>query len=377
MPPPYVAEVLLGLLRGEGLAWPQDSDAGFDHRFLDACASGGVAPLVHHLLTATSVPDASPASVREPLARASRMQAANDVLREREVLEVLSALADAGVEAMLLKGAALAYTHYPEPSLRTRCDTDVLIRPADLGLARQVLERLGYERSPGVSGSLVSYEECHLKQDGALAHVVDLHWQVNNRQVFTLALPCADVFARSIPVPGLGPSARALCPADALLLACMHRAGHLGANGDEGNRLIWLYDIHLLASKLTASEWRDFVNLCAAGNMRRIVADAFSRVRADFATPVPPEVADSLTRGGHNELSAAYLEPGRRGFLLVELRALGTWQARATLLRERFFPPASYLRAKYRSTSASSSRWLLPWWYARRAAEGVWKAARS
>ena len=305
------------------------------------------------------------------------MHSANDLLRERELVVVLSALAEAGVESVLLKGAALAYTHYPEPSLRTRCDTDVLIRPRDLGIARRVLARLAYEQRPGVSGSLVSYEECHLKQDGALAHVIDLHWQVNNGQVFALALPCADAFSRSVSVPGLGPFAHTLCPPHALLLACMHRAGHLGADGDEGNRLIWLYDIHLLATAMTVPEWREFTALCAAGNMRRVAADAFARVRADFATPIPGEVIETLMQRARNELSAAYLDPRRRSFLLVDLRGLGTWKSRATLLRERLFPPASYLRARYRPRSPSAPRWLLPWWYARRAAEGVWKAARS
>ncbi len=52
------------------------------------------------------------------------------MLRERELVAVLAALAEAGVETLLLKGTPLAYTHYPEPALRTRCDTDVLIAAA-------------------------------------------------------------------------------------------------------------------------------------------------------------------------------------------------------------------------------------------------------
>jgi len=43
-----------------------------------------------------------------------------------ELREVLAALAGAGLPVLLLKGAALAYTLYPEPHLRDRSDTDLL-----------------------------------------------------------------------------------------------------------------------------------------------------------------------------------------------------------------------------------------------------------
>ena len=75
------------------------------------------------------------------------MQAALDMLRERELIAVLAAFAGAGIGTLLLKGAALAYSHYPEPALRTRCDADVLIRPADRDAAMRICsKRLGYRR---------------------------------------------------------------------------------------------------------------------------------------------------------------------------------------------------------------------------------------
>jgi hypothetical protein len=153
----------------------------------------------------------------------------------------------------------------------------------------------------------------------------------------------------------------------------MHRAAHLGVDGPEGNRLIWLYDIHLLANAMTATEWRDFAQLCGAKEMRRISLDAFTATRQAFITAFPDEVVEALAHAGAEELSAAYLDADRRRMLLTDLRALGTWSERATLVRESLFPPAEYLLAKY----GAQSRWLLPWWYVRRAAEGVWKTSRS
>ena len=367
------ADLQARVLRGEAVHWPADAAAGFGRRFLDACAAEGIAPLVHHCLGSTYASSDWPTDVREALAFAARMQSAEDMLRERELIAVLAAFADAGIGTLLLKGAALAHSHYPEPALRTRCDTDVLIRPADRVAAKDLLVRLGYQRQNEVSGSLVSYQECHAKQEGPLHHVIDLHWQISNRQVFARALTFDEAYARSVPVPQLGAPARTLCSPDALLLACMHRAAHLSMEGPEGNRLVWLYDIHLLANAMTPGEWRDFARVCCTKQMRRISLDAFTGTQRAFATVFPNEVVDCLAPTGVEELSGAHLDTGRGRLLLTNLRALPTWIARATLVRELLFPPAKYVLAKYHARS----RWLLPWWYVRRAAEGMWKTSRS
>jgi len=361
------------VLRGDVASWPDAADAGFARRFLDACAAEGVAALVHHHARAKPAWSDWPDAVRESLRRDARMQAAGDMVVERELVAVLDALAEAGVGTMLLKGAALAYSHYPEPALRTRCDADVLIRPADRDVATRVLEGRGYRRPNAVSGTLVSYEECYSNCDGSVEHVVDLHWQINNGQVFAHALSYEEMHARAVPVPQLGASARTLCPPHALLLACMHRAAHLGVDGPGGNRLVWLYDIHLLANAMAEAEWRDFTQMCNAKGMRQISRDAFAATHQAFATAFPVDVVQALTHEGTAELSAAYLDDDRRRLLLTDLRALGTWRDRATLVRETCFPPRAYVLAKYRARH----RWLLPWLYVRRGVEAGWRFVRS
>jgi hypothetical protein len=364
-----LAQVLL-----DGAAcWPADAGTGFVRRFLDASTAEGLGALVHHRLQSTSARDDWPAAVREPLLREARMQAAQDMILEHELIAVLDAFAEAGIGTLVLKGAALAYSHYPEPALRTRCDADVLIRRATRDAAGRLLEAMGYERDNAVSGELVSYEQSYAKREGNVDHVIDLHWQINNGQVFARALSYDEAIARAVRVPQLGTSARALCPPHALLLACMHRAAHLGADGPEGNRLIWIYDIHLLANAMTTGEWREFVLLCVDKGMRGISLDAFAEAQRTFATAFPEEVIESLTHSGSAEMSAAYLDSAGAALLLTDLRALRTWRSRATLLRELLFPPAKYLLAKYHA----HSRWLLPWWYVRRAVEGMWKTSRS
>ena len=69
-----------------------------------------------------------------------------------------------------------------------------------------------------------------------------------------------EMLPRVGPVPALGESAIAPCRVDALLLSCVHPAMH--HRNDE--RLLWILDIHLLASGLSADERNEFQALARA-----------------------------------------------------------------------------------------------------------------
>ena len=71
---------------------------------------------------------------------------------------MFAALNEVQVKPLVLKGGALAYTHYPNPALRPRGDTDLLVAPSARGRTEETLRRLGYTHGGGMSGNLVSYQ---------------------------------------------------------------------------------------------------------------------------------------------------------------------------------------------------------------------------
>lgn len=365
--------LLCRILRGDACSWPASDDVEFAREFVELCLAEGVAPLVWHHAAAAPAWSEWPNAVRQALVRDTRMQAAIDLLREQELIAALHALEAAGIGAVLLKGTALAYSHYAAPGLRPRCDTDLLIAPGRKGAAARLLTSLGYQRSNAVSGTLITSADSYCKMDGIVAHVLDVHWRINNAQLFAQALSYEEVRARAVPVPALGDGARALYPPHALLLACMHRAAHLGVDGEHGNRLLWLYDIQLLAKAMRADEWREFSQLCVAKKMRAITLDAFASLQASLNTVIPADLMNQLALPKTKELSAAYLKASHKRLLLTDLRALATWRERLTLLRESCFPPADYVMAKYHG----ENRAWLSLWYVRRAVAGVWKLTKS
>jgi hypothetical protein len=106
-----------------------------------AISTQGLTALVAGLPSASALPAPLSAFLLEeiPFARARAK-------RLRETLgAVVLALRAAGVEVVALKGAVLAFFHYPDPALRPMGDLDLLLRePRDLARATSALTAAGW-----------------------------------------------------------------------------------------------------------------------------------------------------------------------------------------------------------------------------------------
>jgi hypothetical protein len=142
----------------------------------------------------------------------------------------------------------------------------------------------------------------------------------------------------------------------------VHRAAHHHDAAD----LIWVYDIHLIASRLTAGEWGRFVELAVERKVSGLCARGLQLAVDAFHTVVPDAARDCLSHDG-GETSAIFLRRDLRGVdrLAADLRAVGPRRA-PRLLVEHLFPPASYIREKYRVHRA-----LVPAVYAYRILAGA------
>jgi hypothetical protein len=368
-------ELIEAGLRGGDAYYPPDPAPGFAEQLLELSALHGVDGLLDSALGKSEASQSWPLDLRDRLRKIARSQAVRELLIKRELDVLLPKLADAQVEFLLLKGTPLAYSIYPQPYLRSRGDTDLLVPPAKRQATERVLLDAGYRAGESAGGSLASYELSYSKTDSAgVEHVLDLHWRISNSQIYARMLRFDELFGAAVTVPKLGPAARMPCPVLALLIACLHRISHLhapyyvgGVPHLEANRLIWLWDIHLLVGGLSPAEWEDFVTFATRKGVRAICLDGIHVTRRAFHTAVPQWVLNRLAAPGPAELSAGYLTPGRWRHQLLELRALESWGQRLRLAREWVFPPADYVLRKYQR----QNRLLLPWLYLRRAFGGI------
>jgi Uncharacterised nucleotidyltransferase len=286
-----------------------------------------------------------------------------DELAVRELQAALTALEAQGIEPIVFKGAALAHTHYPESWLRPRLDADLLIAPAQRRRAFDILHGLGYQQPPTISGQLVSYQTMFVRAHPiGVEHVLDVHWKIAERQAVADTLRYDELLARSQQVTVRGSTMRVPSSIDALLIACIHRAAH----HQDADDLIWVYDMHLLASRLTVEEWTRFVDLAMDRQVSQLCARGLQLAAEGFHTHIPDGVRDRLS--GKREASAIYLRRDLRGVdrLAADVRALGARRA-PRLLKEHLFPPVSYIKEKY----GVQHRVLVPAFYAYRIVAGA------
>jgi hypothetical protein len=349
-------DALCAVLCGEQVDWPPAGDSDFYRALTEQAAYHGVAALLCHLLKPTPTWDGFPTGAREALLLRLRQSGAIELARRHDLEALLAALQRAGVGVLMLKGAALAYTLYPEPYLRSRADTDLFIDTVDIRQIKQVFTKLGYEL---VGQTYKSHQFNSLRREFGQGTVnYDVHWRSNNRALYARVIGCEEAMRESLPVPGL-PWARALKPPLALLQACMHRAADPNHDPD---RLVWLYDIHLLVSTMTATELQDFATRAVDENLQLICRDALDRAGARFATPLPAAVQELLAAPLRKMPALERrLKESHLGLVVNDLAELPDWRSRAALLREYLAPPGEYLLDRY----GKSGRSWVPWLYLR------------
>ena len=324
----------------------------------------GVGPLLRRAMRERGVLDAQPAAVRDELARLSREEALIEPFRRQETERTLEALAAAGVPALVFKGTALAYTCYPDPTLRPRLDTDLMIRRRDIDTASRVFESLGFTRTLRTSGEHVTHQFTYVSSRGGLSLAFDVHWKIADPQPFADLFSFEELDNEAQPIPALGPAARGIGAEHALLVACTHRVAH---HFDQ-EFLIDLYDIDLLARTLASSGWGRVAEMAAAKRIRGVVLRGLELASARLGTPVPADVRETLARPGGHEPTAVYLSEGFRkiDLLRADLGMLG-WGSRVRLIREHLFPNPSFILRSFGVTQPV----LLPALYLIRIARGA------
>jgi Uncharacterised nucleotidyltransferase len=298
-------------------------------------------------------------------------EAALTIVRERELVRVLDALERYRVAPLLIKGAHLAYTVYPSPDRRPRLDTDLLVRDEDREPLRQCLIEAGYRPVPHVTGE-IAFRQCQYERIDAAgaSHTIDVHWRLANPRAFADRVAYADLIDGAVSIPRLGPHARGPRPAVALLVACIHRTAHHGAS----DRLLWLYDIHLLASALGDRGWGEVTTMAVRCGLAPVLSSGLTDTRDVLATAVPAAVIHTLAeRASQTDPDVLTFLDGasRLQVMASDWHRLSGWRDRTGFLREHLFPSPVYMSHKY------GSAWnvMLPFLYARRIIAGAWREA--
>jgi hypothetical protein len=222
--------------------------------FLDGAEYHGLETLLAAHVRAASVQ--IPSAAGDRLKARSVQQSHALAVRTRVVSECLSALAQAGIPVLVLKGAALARLVYANPLLRPMHDVDLLVPATEARRAWDVLHCLGF--SP--SGQAVGASHHHLRGmsrtiDGATL-TIELHTELLARTPFVAPLRYQDLCCASQTFEWNGLTVRTLGREDML----WHVYAHAFVINVfcRGIRLISVADLmHVTEVWLDAIDWDD------------------------------------------------------------------------------------------------------------------------
>ncbi|MGV3711100.1 MAG: nucleotidyltransferase family protein [Gemmatimonas sp.] len=291
----------------------------------------------------TTLGEEASRTLASSLAEARRSAAALDLERER----VLARLRRAGIEPVLLKGAALRIAYYDDAAERAVGDLDILVDASELDATRAVLVEAGY--SAPDDATAIAYRRYHFHHGfrQPSGRLVEVHWaltppealaQLNARALADTAIPHARLGAPPVRVPR----------AEQLLLHLVVQ------NLTEPKRIFGrLVDIDRLAQRAVNFDWQMVVSASNAGGFTTALWFSMVSAQLFLDTPVPLKVIQQIQPPSLARLHLRRLDPIGRALAGRPLRdgqtrllqlwlALGdhsTAEAVRWLLNEAFSSP--------------------------------------
>lgn len=355
----WLAATLRGEMRGFN-----ESTLGTVDEVLAAASEHGVTVLLNEQIKLNQDKTVYPQTLLDRLAKLERNEIAAELFRLAEARVALACLKRAEVPVLVLKGTALAYGLYAKPYLRPRIDVDILLQDAvAAGAAGQALETIGYECQtimPKPEKNAISFEVPYLRTSKhGTGNAMDIHWALANNALYGSRFSHAELMAESRDIPMVGEGAKGLGWLHAMAHACIHRVAHIPEG--QGDKLIWLYDMHLLAARFTPQDWQTFL----AQAEKRQLAGAFysgleETVKA-FHTNLPANVLPELFALSKQESFDVGRAASPVYFEWHNLRWMTNGQRWHWFL-QTFFPPVEYMMKR----DGLKSRAQLPWAYIKR-----------
>jgi putative nucleotidyltransferase-like protein len=283
----------------------------------------------------------------ERLLKARRRTAVHNLLLRHELGRTLNALQQSGIPALALKGVVLAYTVYPDPSLRPMSDLDLLVPPDKREKALLVLRTIGYEYPE----SVLAANRDHFLRLGPNQEfapplqlrgsrvLLEVHSQLEcSEPVFPMSVH--EFWSRSILVDLKGLRARTLCPEDFLFHLCLHQSrSHRFEKG-----LLPLIDLKLLLDSRLDWNWAGIVERSLQYGYATWMYLTLEIARDLVGAPVPNSFFQALPRPGNLSTVRSLVEeqiwsaqsgrPVLPPFLPTFLAEL-SWRSRARMLLTR------------------------------------------
>ncbi|HSD46733.1 MAG TPA: nucleotidyltransferase family protein, partial [Pyrinomonadaceae bacterium] len=261
---------------------------------------------------------------------------------------LLSAFEEAGIETMVLKGAALIHLYYKESGVRPMLDADVLVHPHQVEHAMDLLGKLQWKPfrylQPRMRIPIV--HSTPFEDDGG--RQVDLHWHLfwecfnaNDSEVY---------WNNAVPIQIRGTKTLALNSTDQLLHTCWH-----GARWNEVPPIRWVADaMAILAVSAGQMDWSSLLKKAQRHRIVLPVKDSLEYLKNKFEAPVPDSVLKSLSAVRSSKIERENYElilnptaPPTTSKILRQLYYDYRWLTSSTSARIKTLAFAKHVQAKW------------------------------
>ncbi|HEU4585143.1 MAG TPA: nucleotidyltransferase family protein [Gemmatimonadaceae bacterium] len=278
-------EILLDACRVEPAPYPTYENTDWP-ALLDAAEYHAVTPLLARRLGAN--PHEVPPRVLETLRARYDANALRNVVLTRTLAEILQHLGASAVDAMPIKGPALAIAAYGDLALREFGDLDIVVRPEKFDRARELLHELGYRPLTPLTGEgerVLRGTDHHMPLVHEESRVmVELHWSLDNGRPGRY-LDADWVWSNARTVSLLGRELPALSWSALLVYLCVHGAKHGWTS------LGWIRDVAGVVATAPDGELAMAAPLAAAADARRRLALGVTLARSLLAAPERGDLA--------------------------------------------------------------------------------------
>ena len=219
-----------------------------------------VKPYLHWVCQTGAFSAVVPDFVQLELSAARRAAGLRNLRWSAELRQILEKFRNESIPLIVVKGAVLQRSVYPDPSTRPMSDIDLCVRDADMARVYRALTDLGFagrvprEGQTPIVGDSVHEEGTFLKKIGDTALLLEVHTQLEMYSGYQVPPwgKCIEIRG------GDGIEVPALDPHTALRHICFHLARHGFEHG-----LMWLLDVRLFVEKNRAlMRWPEFVAEC-------------------------------------------------------------------------------------------------------------------
>jgi hypothetical protein len=203
--------------------------------------------------------------------------------------KIVRKLGERGIDTLLLKGAALSRTVYPEPATRGMHDLDILVPLASAETAMALLTGEGWvaQQFKAIHATIERFHGCSFVHPEF--RELDLHWHVMRSCCRTER--DLELWAGARPLVIDGIQTKVLCPADMFLHACEH-----GTHPSPASTLQWMVDATFIIRNSPAPfDWARLMDQANKFRLVPMVRNTLEFIRSHFEPSIPQEVIHELS----------------------------------------------------------------------------------